>query len=144
MRGTIRAAPRADRVLRRDRYVADVRDWDVVVIGAGIVGLATAHAVLTSRPGTRVLVLDKEGSIAGHQTGRNSGVIHAGVYYSPGSEKARLCTAGRERMVQYCKDHGIAHEVCGKVVVAVDDDERDRLAALHERCVANAVPVELI
>lgn len=117
---------------------------DLVVIGAGIVGLATARAALEQDPALRVVVLDKEGSIAGHQTGRNSGVIHAGVYYKPGSDKARLCTLGRERMVEFCKERGIAHEVCGKLVVAIANDERGRLADLHQRCVANGVPVELI
>jgi (S)-2-hydroxyglutarate dehydrogenase len=121
-----------------------VQRADVVVIGAGIVGLATAHSIVLSRPGARVIVVDKEGSIAGHQTGRNSGVIHAGVYYKPGSAKARLCALGRERMVQFCADHDVAHEVCGKVVVAVSADEQPRLAELHRRCVANGVDVELI
>ena len=121
-----------------------MHEHDVVVIGAGIVGLAAAHAVVTSRPGTRVVVVDKEGSIAGHQTGRNSGVIHAGVYYKPGSDKARLCSLGRQRMVEFCAEHGVDHEVCGKVVVAVSDDERPRLAELHRRCLANGVDVELI
>ncbi len=116
----------------------------MVIIGAGIVGLATAHSIVTSRPGTRVVVVDKEGSIAGHQTGRNSGVIHAGVYYKPGSSKARLCALGRQRMVEFCREHGVAHEVCGKVVVAVTADEQPRLAELHRRCVANGVDVELI
>ena len=119
-------------------------DADVVVIGAGIVGLATAHSIVSSHPGRRVVVVDKEGSIAGHQTGRNSGVIHAGVYYKPGSAKARLCTAGRQRMVEFCAEHGVAHEVCGKVVVAVDARRAARLAELHRRCVANGVDVELI
>ncbi len=118
--------------------------FDVVVIGAGIVGLSTAHALLTAQPRLRVAVVDKEGSVAGHQTGRNSGVIHAGVYYKPGSEKARLCTAGRQRMVEFCVENGVAHEICGKVVVAVAPDERPRLAELHRRCVANGVDVELI
>lgn len=118
--------------------------FDVVVIGAGIVGLSTAHALLGADPALRVAILDKEGSIAGHQTGRNSGVIHAGVYYKPGSEKARLCTAGRQRMVEFCAEHDVAHEICGKVVVAVAEDERPRLAELHRRCVANGVDVELI
>ena len=101
-----------------------VESADVVVIGAGIVGLATAHSIVTARPGTKVVVVDKEGSIAGHQTGRNSGVIHAGVYYKPGSDKARLCALGRQRMVEFCTEHGVAHEVCGKVVVAVSADEQ--------------------
>lgn len=117
---------------------------DLVVIGAGIVGLATARAALIAQPDLHVVVLDKEGSIAGHQTGRNSGVIHAGVYYKPGSDKARLCTLGRERMVEFCKEREIAHEVCGKLVVAVSTDEQARLADLHQRCVANGVPVELV
>lgn len=117
---------------------------DLVVIGAGIVGLATARAALLAQPDLHVVVLDKEGSIAGHQTGRNSGVIHAGVYYKPGSDKARLCTLGRERMVEFCKERDIAHEVCGKLVVAVSPDEQARLADLHQRCVANGVPVELV
>jgi L-2-hydroxyglutarate oxidase len=117
---------------------------DVVVIGAGIVGLATARALLATDPSLHIVIVDKEGSIAGHQTGRNSGVIHAGVYYKPGSEKARLCAAGRARMVDFCVEHDIAHEVCGKVVVAVEQGERARLTELHQRCVANGVDVELI
>jgi L-2-hydroxyglutarate oxidase len=117
---------------------------DLVVIGAGIVGLATARAALAANPAARVVVLDKEGSIAGHQTGRNSGVIHAGVYYKTGSDKARLCTAGREAMVQFCRERAIAHEVCGKLVVATRDDERARLAELHRRCEANGVPTEIV
>jgi L-2-hydroxyglutarate oxidase len=91
-----------------------------------------------------VLVLDKEGVISGHQSGRNSGVIHAGVYYSAGSHKARLCTAGRASMVAFCRDQGIPHHVCGKVVVAVDETERDRLSDLQSRCRANGVRVEAI
>ena len=117
---------------------------DLVVVGAGIVGLATARAVLHARPGAKVVILDKEGSIAGHQTGRNSGVIHAGVYYKPGSEKARFCTAGREAMVEFCKDNGVAHQICGKVVVATSQEELGPLAILEERCAANSVPVERI
>ncbi len=115
---------------------------DLVVIGAGIVGLATARAALLADPSRRVVVIDKEGSIAGHQTGRNSGVIHAGVYYRPGSAKARLCTVGRERMVAFCARRGIAHEVCGKLVVATRADELARLRDLEQRCLANGVPVE--
>ncbi len=117
---------------------------DLVVIGAGIVGLATARAVLRDSPGARVVVLDKEEVLSGHQTGRNSGVIHAGVYYAPGSEKATLCTAGRRSMVEFCAEHGIAHEVCGKVVVAVDAEQAGRLGALEHRCGDNGVRVEHI
>jgi L-2-hydroxyglutarate oxidase len=110
---------------------------DVVVVGAGIVGLATARAIQQQRPQASVIVLEKEQAIASHQSGRNSGVIHAGVYYQPGSEKARLCAAGRASMVAYCRDRGIAHEVCGKVVVAVDEHERPQLVELERRCHAN-------
>ncbi len=117
---------------------------DVVVVGAGIVGLATARAIQETQPSARVVVLDKEDAPARHQSGRNSGVIHAGVYYAPGSEKARMCTAGRISMVEYCRAHGVAHEVCGKVVVALDDEERARLADLERRCRANGVRVEAI
>jgi (S)-2-hydroxyglutarate dehydrogenase len=118
--------------------------YDVVVIGAGIVGLASALALKKQKPGAKVLVIDKEGSLAGHQTGRNSGVIHAGVYYKPGSEKARLCTAGRNAMVEFCRSNGVAHEVCGKVVVAASESERTKLDELYRRCVANGVDVEAI
>ncbi|MCB0998887.1 MAG: L-2-hydroxyglutarate oxidase [Acidimicrobiales bacterium] len=117
-------------------------DADLVVIGAGIVGLATARAAMLADPSSNVVVLDKEGSAAGHQTGRNSGVVHAGVYYKPGSAKARLCTAGRERMVAFCQERDIAHEVCGKLVVATRPDELARMHDLEQRCVANGVPVE--
>jgi len=112
---------------------------DLLVVGAGIVGLATARAVVRAHPDLFVVVLEKEPTVAAHQSGRNSGVIHAGVYYQPGSEKARLCRAGRTSMVEYCRAHGIDHEVCGKLVVALDDDERHRLADLERRCVANGV-----
>ena len=117
---------------------------DLVVIGAGIVGLATARAVLADHPNARIVVIEKESFLSGHQSGRNSGVIHAGVYYTPGSEKARLCTAGRASMVAYCEAHGIAHEVCGKVVVAIDAEEDRRLRDLEQRCRENGVRVEAV
>lgn len=121
-----------------------VDDVDVVVIGAGIVGLATAHAVLDRRPAARVLVLDKEPRVGGHQSGHNSGVIHAGVYYAPGSAKAALCRAGRELMLEFCHRHGIPHRVSGKVVVATTVPELGRLDALLDRSRANGLDVELI
>jgi L-2-hydroxyglutarate oxidase len=117
---------------------------DVVVIGGGIVGLATARAVVQADPKRAVVVVEKEPAVGMHQSGRNSGVIHAGVYYRPGSAKARLCTAGRTSMVAYCREHGIEHEVCGKVVVAVDETDRARLAELERRCEANGVRAEVV
>ena len=117
---------------------------DVVVVGAGIVGLATARAILRAHPDRSVVVVEKETAVGTHQSGRNSGVIHAGVYYQPGSEKARLCTAGRISMVQYCRDHGIEHAVGGKVVVALDETDRHRLHDLQGRCAANGVRTEQI
>ena len=86
---------------------------DRFIIGGGIVGLSTAHAVLQRRPGCRVTVLEKEDQLAAHQTGRNSGVIHSGIYYKPGSFKATFCKAGNASMVAFCREHEIAHDVCG-------------------------------
>jgi (S)-2-hydroxyglutarate dehydrogenase len=115
-----------------------------VVIGGGIVGLATAHRLTVDRPGADVTVLEKESRLAAHQTGHNSGVIHAGVYYKPGSLKARLCRAGSRSMVDFCQTHEIPVRVCGKLIVATDDAELPRLHALHERAVANGLPARLI
>ncbi|MEV4622820.1 L-2-hydroxyglutarate oxidase [Asanoa sp. NPDC049573] len=115
-----------------------------VVVGAGIVGLATAHRITLDHPDASVTVIDKEPRVAAHQTGHNSGVIHAGVYYKPGSLKASLCAAGRASMVDFCATHGIAHEVCGKLIVAADESEVPRLRALHERAVANGLPARLV
>ncbi len=117
---------------------------DVLVVGAGIVGLATARAIVRAHPDRTVTVVEKETAVGQHQSGRNSGVIHAGVYYAPGSDKARLCTAGRLSMVGYCKEHGIDHAVTGKVVVALDADEATQLAELERRCTANGVRAEVI
>ncbi len=119
--------------------------YDVVVVGAGILGLATARELLARRPGLRLAVLDKEPSVGTHQTGRASGVVHRGVYYAPGSLKARLCVAGAARLLAYCDERGIPVLRCGKVVVATGEDELPRLDELHRRSLANGVPnVELI
>lgn len=115
-----------------------------VVIGAGIVGLATAYRLLADRPGAAVTVLDKENRVAAHQTGHNSGVIHAGVYYRPGSLKARLCLAGSRSMVEFCAANGIPFQVCGKLIVATDEAELPRLHALHERARANGLAARLL
>lgn len=113
---------------------------DVAVVGAGIVGLAVAREVLRRRPGASVVVLEKESHVAAHQTGHNSGVVHGGIYYEPGSLKARLCVEGAALMYEYAEEHGIPHERCGKLIVAVRDDELPRLDALEQRGLANAVP----
>jgi L-2-hydroxyglutarate oxidase LhgO len=118
---------------------------DVTVIGGGIVGLATARELLLRHPAMRVLVLEKEPRLASHQTGHNSGVIHSGIYYRPGSAKARLCVSGAEQMKRYCSARGVPFEVCGKVVVAVVEGDLPKLEELHRRGVANGVPgVELV
>jgi L-2-hydroxyglutarate oxidase len=112
---------------------------DVMVVGGGIVGLATAWRLLEARPGLRLLVLEKEPRLGAHQTGNNSGVLHSGLYYRPGSEKARLCGSGLRQLVDFCREHGIRHERCGKVVVATSADELPRLEALWQRGNANGL-----
>ena len=95
--------------------------FDLAIIGGGIVGLATAYRFTRRFPGRRVVVLEKESHVAEHQTGRNSGVLHSGVYYKPGTLKAKTCRAGKQAMEAFCAAEGIAHEICGKVIVAVGD-----------------------
>lgn len=112
----------------------------VGVVGAGIIGVAVARQLAAARPGTRVVVLEKEPRVAAHQTGHNSGVVHAGLYYPTGSLKARLCRRGVGLLREYCQEHGIAYAEVGKVLVAYDDVERARLEAIHERALANGVP----
>jgi 2-hydroxyglutarate dehydrogenase len=114
--------------------------WDVVVVGAGILGLATARELLRRSPGTRVLVLERESSIAAHQTGHNSGVVHAGIYYAPGSLKAQLCVSGARELYDFCDEHGIAYERCGKLIVALDESELPGLEELERRGRLNGVP----
>jgi (S)-2-hydroxyglutarate dehydrogenase len=119
----------------------DVRDLDVAIVGGGIVGLATAHRLLLARPGLRVLVLEADDEIAGHQSSRNSGVLHAGLYYRPGSAKARWCVEGKRSMERFCAEHGVPAERRGKVVVAVDRGELPGLADLAARARTNGVEV---
>ena len=119
-------------------------NYDLAIIGGGIVGLATAWHVSERFPGLSIVVLEKEPGLAAHQTGRNSGVIHAGVYYQPGSLKARFCKEGAVATMQFCKEHGLPFEQCGKLLVATDPSEIDRMNALHERCMANELSVERI
>jgi (S)-2-hydroxyglutarate dehydrogenase len=115
------------------------QNCDVAIIGAGIVGLAVGLELTRKHPGTRVLVLEKESKVAAHQTGHNSGVIHSGLYYKPGSLKARLCVEGRNRMVEFCVEHGIPHEICGKVIVATNESELPGMQELLRRGRANGV-----
>jgi L-2-hydroxyglutarate oxidase len=121
-----------------------VPDLDVVVVGGGIVGLATAWALHEAHPRLEAVVLEKEPRVALHQSGRNSGVLHSGIYYRPGSLKARLCVAGRAEMVEFCRRHDIAHEVCGKVIVATTAAEAAALGGLRERGAANGVDSVLV
>ena len=114
--------------------------FDIAIIGAGVVGLATAMDIATHRPDLRLIVLEKESTVAAHQTGHNSGVIHAGLYYKPGSLKAQMAVEGARRMIEFCGEHDLPYELCGKVVVAISEEELPRLEELHRRGVANKVP----
>lgn len=129
---TVTASPVSDRHRRTD----------VLVVGAGIVGLATARAILARRPGTAVTVVEKEPGPGRHQSGHNSGVLHAGVYYAPGSAKARLCSAGRHAMAEYCAAAGIDLHECGKLIVASSPDDVRRLDSLEQRGLANGLTME--
>src|SRR5215467_7780797 len=113
--------------------------YDIAVIGAGIVGLSFAMQAAEQSPHLRILILEKENGVARHQTGHNSGVIHSGVYYKPGSLKARLCVEGAREMVEFCARHGIAHETCGKLIVATTAEESARLDDLLARGEANGL-----
>ena len=116
------------------------KPYDVAIVGGGIVGLATALALTEQNPGLRMVVLEKEPGVARHQTGHNSGVIHAGIYYKPGSYKAKLCVEGVRLMTAFCDANGIPYRRCGKVIVATSEVELPRLASLYERGQANGVP----
>ena len=112
---------------------------DVAVVGGGIVGLATAFALLKNNPKIKLVVLEKESEVGAHQTGHNSGVIHSGLYYKPGSLKAKNCLDGYAKLLQFCSENDIAHEVCGKVVVATSEAELSQLEMLYQRGVANGL-----
>ena len=119
-------------------------DVDLVIAGGGIVGLATAYRFMERYPDRRVTVLEKESDVAEHQTGHNSGVLHSGIYYKPGSLKAENCRAGKMAMEAFCEEHNIPFERCGKVIVAVDEQELPALERIHERGLANGVACEII
>ncbi len=113
--------------------------FDVVVIGGGIVGLASAYKISLNHPGVTIAVLEKEERLAVHQTGHNSGVIHSGLYYKPGSAKARTCAKGRKELVEFAKEHGIEHKICGKIIVATDKKQLANLERVYNRGVENEI-----
>ena len=122
-----------------------MRSYDLVVIGAGILGLAVSRELLKRYPSLRLAVVDKEPAVGQHQSGHNSGVLHSGIYYAPGSLKARLCVQGQKDVYAYCEEKGIPHDRCGKVIVASTDEEVPRLETLYQRGQANGVEgLELI
>src|SRR5437868_15291454 len=113
-----------------------MQQFDYAIVGGGIVGLAVGYALQQKKPGARIAVLEKEGDWAEHQTGRNSGVIHSGIYYKPGSLKAQLCREGNGRLLEFCQKHGIHYDICGKVIVATSAGELPRLKNLFDRGMA--------
>ncbi len=122
-----------------------MRRYDVAIVGGGIVGLATAMLMLEKHPHLKVAILEKEDRIAVHQSGHNSGVLHSGIYYKPGSLKARLCVRGKEALLRFCNEHDIPYKMCGKVIVALNEGELPRLNDLYQRGLTNGVPgVEMI
>jgi L-2-hydroxyglutarate oxidase len=116
----------------------------VIIVGGGIVGLATAYQITEQFPGLRVLVLEKEPAVGQHQTGHNSGVLHSGIYYKPGTLRARNCRAGKLAMEAFCAQHSIPYEICGKVIVAVDQSELPQLDRIYERGQQNGVQCAII
>lgn len=106
--------------------------YDFLIVGAGIVGLSTAYKLSEAYPDAHILILDKENHVAAHQTGNNSGVIHSGIYYKPNSYRANNCVNGRHQLVDFCREYDIAHEICGKVIVATEEEQLDRLDRIFE------------
>ena len=113
--------------------------YDYIIVGAGIVGLSTAYKLTLSFPEARIIVLEKEQHVAAHQTGKNSGVIHSGIYYKPGSYKAKNCIDGRHQLVKFCEENDVAIDVCGKVIVATQEEELERLDAIYQRGLENEI-----
>lgn len=113
--------------------------YDFTIVGAGIIGLSTAYKLSLSFPEAKILVLEKEAKVAAHQTGKNSGVIHSGIYYQPGSYKAKNCIDGRHQLVEFCKENEVAIDICGKVIVATEEEELDRLDAIYKRGLENGI-----
>ncbi|MHC4546094.1 MAG: L-2-hydroxyglutarate oxidase, partial [Planctomycetota bacterium] len=114
-------------------------DFDIVVIGGGIVGLASAYKIARDHPGISIAVLEKEQQLATHQTGHNSGVIHSGLYYKPGSNKAQTCAKGRKELIAFAKEHGIRYEMCGKIIVATKEKELANLEQVYNNGLENGI-----
>ncbi len=129
---------------REFRPATSMQSTDVLIVGGGIIGLATAYQLTRQYPGRRVVLLEKEAKLATHQSGRNSGVLHSGIYYRPGSLRAQNCRTGKVAMEQFCAAEGIAYEICGKVIVAIDAAELPALERIHDRGIANGVKCEMI
>ena len=115
-----------------------------MIVGGGLVGLSTAYQILLAKPGASLCVLEKESTVASHQSTRNSGVIHTGIYYKPGSYKARLCVEGRRSVIAFAQHHGVSHSICGKLIVATSTDELEQIKNLHARAQSNGVQVTLL
>lgn len=121
------------------------QSYDLIVVGGGIVGLSTAYKYQVAYPEHRVAILEKEEQLGAHQTGRNSGVIHSGIYYKPGSFKARNCTNGRKQIVEFAKKHGVDHDICGKIILATEEKELPILDGIFQRGVENEIEgIEMI
>ncbi|MBL7952977.1 MAG: L-2-hydroxyglutarate oxidase [Flavobacteriales bacterium] len=119
--------------------MSEQANWDVVIVGGGIVGAATLYKLQARFPLLRILLLEKEKALADHQTGHNSGVIHSGIYYKPGSYKAKNCVTGRRELVAFAKEHGVKHDICGKLIVAMDKEELPRLEKIYNTGIANGI-----
>jgi len=123
----------------------DEKAFDLAIIGAGVVGLATAYKYQLKYPKHSIAIFEKEAHLGAHQTGRNSGVIHSGIYYKPGSYKALTCTNGRKQLVAFAQEHGVKHDVCGKIIVATHADEIPQLDKIYQRGIENGIEgIELI
>jgi len=143
-RASIRPPPASDRAGNPRSPRKTLIATDVAIVGGGIVGLATAYQLNKALPKSRVVVLEKEAEVGRHQTGHNSGVLHSGIYYKPGSLKALNCRLGKKLMEEFCEAEGIPYEICGKVIVAIDDSDLPALERIYERGQANGVVCEKI
>ena len=113
--------------------------YDICIVGAGLVGLATAHSLINKHPDLKILLLEKENAEAQHQSGHNSGVIHSGIYYKPGSQKAINCRRGYDLLIDYCKKHQVPYDICGKIIVATEESELPGLQTIYDRGVENGL-----